>query len=150
MCDIFLLGISLSLSLTHTHTRTLVSSSNTVIEIISISDPQVSGNEISAVCEVVGYPSPSIQWEDSSGNEITSNIRTNIVSNTYETTISATITVDRFDCRGPYSCSARNTNAQSRMTTELSTDLCSGELQCTCLCGCVCVCVHEYKIVCRA
>ena len=117
-------------------------SSNAVVEITSTSDPQPNGNQISAECVVVGYPSPSVVWQDSLGNAVTSDIRTSttVTANTYETIIRTTIIVDRFSCQPQraYRCSARNTVQSSTFTTEVTIDLCNGELQFTvgCVRGC--------------
>ena len=132
------LSLSHSLTLTHSYVHT-PTSSNTVVEVISISDPEVSPNQISVTCTIVGYPNPSVEWLAPSSGMVTSNIRTTVNPETYETTVRATITVSR-NCQGSYRCRARNTDQSTRITTIVSDNFCDrGELQFTfgCVYGCI-------------
>ena len=106
-------------------------SSYAVVEITSISGPQANSSQISAECVVVGYPRPSVEWQDSLRNAVTSNIRTSTITNTYETVIRTTIIVDQFNCQPQrtYRCSASITAQNSTTTTSMRSDLCNGELQ---------------------
>ena len=100
-------------------------SSNTVVETPTISDPEVNGDQIRVTCIAIGYPTPTVEWQDSSGHTINSNeYETVLTPGTYEMMLSITISVSRFNCLGAYSCSATNTIQGSRITLRDNRNFC--------------------------
>ena len=95
-----------------------------VVKITRITSPQVTNNQIIVTCEAVGYPNPSVDWQDCSGNVINNLTQTVTDLHTYETTYSLTFTVSQDDCQGCYSCSARNRNNGAVITLTRSVDVC--------------------------
>ena len=118
------LSLSLSLSLSYTHTH---ESSNTVVDTPRITNPEVNGDQVRVTCIAVGYPTPTVEWQDSSGRTINSNeyAATVLTPGTYENMQSIMISVSRLNCRGSYSCSATNRIRGSLVTLHASRDFCN-------------------------
>ena len=97
-----------------------------VVEITSISNPQTENNQFIVTCEAVGYPQPSVEWRDSSGNVINTIFETIATPGTYETTFRVSLMVSQEGCQGRYSCLARNRNDGTVITRAMSVDVCDG------------------------
>ena len=79
-------------------------------------------------CEAVGYPQPSVEWQDISGNVIRTIFETITVPGTYERTLRVTVMVSQEGCQGRYSCIAKNRNESAMIIKGMSIDVCNSEL----------------------